>query len=60
MLPSKQNFTSRGGRADFFTSFYLESCIWPDVIYPTSSIKFCADLGRSATEALAMIRHALA
>jgi hypothetical protein len=38
-------------------SFYLESCVWPDVISPVC-IKFCENLG-SVTEALAMISQAV-
>jgi hypothetical protein len=47
-----------------FTSFYLESCIWPDVISQWSQqrnskcAQFCENLGTSATETLAMIKQA--
>jgi hypothetical protein len=43
-------------------SLYLESCIWPDAILQwirqSNSIKFCAELGKSYTETLAMITEA--
>jgi hypothetical protein len=46
----------------FFTSFYLELCIWPDAIsrriWQRNSIKFCTNLGKSVMETLAMIRQA--
>jgi hypothetical protein len=46
-----------------FTSFYLESCIWPDAISQSirhrNSIKLCANFGRGATETLEMIRQSL-
>jgi hypothetical protein len=45
-----------------FKSFYLESFIWADSIPwwipERNSIKFFANLGKSATETLAMIRQA--
>jgi hypothetical protein len=45
-----------------FTSFYLELCIWPDVIsrwiWERVCIKFCANLVKCAMETLAMIRQA--
>jgi hypothetical protein len=44
-----------------FTSFYLESCIWPDVILrwilKQLCIKFCANPGKSVMETVAMIIH---
>jgi hypothetical protein len=46
----------------FFKSFYLELPIWPDAISrwigQGNSIKFCTNLGKSATKTLAMIRQA--
>jgi hypothetical protein len=51
------NLKQLGRRADFM-SFYLESCIWPDEISrwvpQRISIKLCVNLGKSATETLAM------
>jgi hypothetical protein len=45
-----------------FTSFCFESCIWPYAISRWIRqliwTKCCADLGKSATETLAMIRQA--
>jgi hypothetical protein len=45
-----------------FTSFYLESYIWPDAISgfirQRNSITFCASLGKSAKQKLAMIKQA--
>jgi hypothetical protein len=46
----------------FFTPFYFKSCISSGVILQWSqqrnSIKFCVNLGKSATETLAMIKQA--
>jgi hypothetical protein len=44
-----------------FMSFYLESCIWRDAIsrWIRQRSSECANLGKSATETLAMIRQAL-
>jgi hypothetical protein len=52
-----------GGHAYFLMSFYLESCtsIYPDAmsqwIQQWVCIKFCANLGKSLMESLAMIRQ---
>jgi hypothetical protein len=47
-------FHTAGWTCSCFTSIYLESCIWNDVILQwirqTNSIKFCAKLGESAME----------
>jgi hypothetical protein len=46
----------------FFTSSYMRSCIWPDaiswLIRQTNSVRFCANLGKSETESLAVITQA--
>jgi hypothetical protein len=50
-------FKQLGGRVDFL-HIYLELCIWPEAISQRirqrSSIKFCANLGKSATKTLAI------
>jgi hypothetical protein len=39
-------------------SSYSKLCIWPDAIDPTESVhQICVNLGKSATETLAMIRQ---
>ena len=50
---------------DSFIRVYLESCMWPVVIFTMDHrkeqrvcIKFCANLGKSATETLTMIKQA--
>jgi hypothetical protein len=49
-----QNFMQLGG-SNFNTSFYLESCIWPDVMHLTKEQN---QNGKSATETLEIIRKA--
>jgi hypothetical protein len=55
-------FAQLGEPADFLKSFHLKLCIWPDAISrwirEQVCIKCCANLGRSATETLALIRQA--
>jgi hypothetical protein len=61
MLVSVHDFTQLSGRADFFTLFYFELCVWPGVISgwirQRNSIKFYSNFGESATETLAVIRQ---
>jgi hypothetical protein len=55
-------FHTAGWTCWFFMSYYLESCIWPDVtlgwIRSSVCITFCADLRKSVREILAVIRQA--
>jgi hypothetical protein len=57
----RTKFYSAGWTCWLFMSFYMESCIWPDAIFQwirhTNSIKFWANLGKSAMKTLAMIRQ---
>jgi hypothetical protein len=54
---------SRSCVAVIFITLYLQSCIWPDGIWQRTrqrpSVKFCANLGKSVSKTLAMIRQAL-
>jgi hypothetical protein len=54
--------SAAGWKCWLFTSFHLEPCIWPDEISrwirQRNSVKFSANLGKSATDSLAMIGQA--
>ena len=61
----RANFHVGGMTWAAFTRVYLESCTWPVVIFTMDQrkeqrvcIKFCASLGKSATETLEMIQKA--
>jgi hypothetical protein len=47
---SVQNFTQLGGCADFFMSFYLKLCIWPETDQKQQRVNVCKELRQIASD----------